>query len=204
MSVGIGALGAANRNEGEPRASQLSVKWPPLVWKDQSTSKPLYKTHKWLCHWPQVGKQGEFRNIQQFTSKLCSDERRILRSHEGCHICLGSRRPENTTELLGSYSMETLWTSNTSAIRSRCLWDKSSSLFILFHLLKHIWIVQYYSSQGGELCLFSPSLQTYFRGKGSNKKEFINYVEERLMGFSATVFGLLKYALLSSHMVEVL
>lgn len=88
---------------------------------------------------------------QQFTSKLCSDERRILHSHEGCHICLGNRRPESTTELLGSCSVKTLWTSNTSAITGGCLWDKSSSLFILFHLLKHIWIVQFYSRQGGVL-----------------------------------------------------
>lgn len=132
------------------RLLHCSLWWSDLpLYENTKTPQSYFTKHTY--HWPQVRKQGEFRDIQQFTSKLCSDGRRMLGSHEGCRICLGNICPESTTELLGSYSMDALWTSNTSAIRSGCLWDKSSSLFILFHLLKHIWIVQFYSGQGGAL-----------------------------------------------------
>lgn len=125
--------------------------------RDRNALKLLYKTQKWPCHWLQVSKQGEFRNMQQFISKFHFDERRILHSSEGCCIRLGNRRSENAAELLGSYSLETLWTSNTSAIRSGCLWDKSSFLFILFQLLKHIWMVQFIAKRSArtEPCLLS-------------------------------------------------
>lgn len=119
--------------------------------RGQNALKLLHKTQKWPCHWLQASKQGEGRNIQWFISVFHFDERRTLHSCEGCHIHQGNKSLENAADLLGSYSLETLQTSNTSAIRSGCLWDRSSCLFILFQLLKHIWIVQFYSSQRGVL-----------------------------------------------------